>query len=252
MAPVRGGGVLMVHGEEVASCSEFLSVKLSGLKLKNKAGMFGTSDPFITASRMNEAGHAVRFWASKHVDNNLSPRWEMMQVSLQTACNGDVDRPLVFEIFDWMSSGNHVSMGSFQTSARELLDAGVGHRFAVTDSKNKSRGHVVIDACTIERHNTMIDFLRGGMEINVVVAIDYTGSNGNPAMPGTLHYVDPTGRTLNQYELAIMSVLRTLQDYDHDAQFPVYGFGGKVLEGGARKVSHCFPVADEVSLHERC
>lgn len=33
-----------------------------------------------------------------------------------------------------------------------------------------------------------------------MVAIDFTGSNGNPMQPGTLHYIDPTGRP-NQYIL---------------------------------------------------
>ena len=51
------------------------------------------------------------------------------------------------------------------------------------------------------RSNTVIDYLRGGMEVNVVVAIDYTGSNGNPALPNTLHYCDPTGMSMNQYQV---------------------------------------------------
>ena len=133
-------------------------------------------------------------------------------------------------------------MGGFQTSVRELVEAGVGHTFVVTEEKKKGKkgykgsGEVIIDFCAVERHHTVLDFLRGGMEINVVVAIDYTGSNGNPSMPGTLHYIDPTGRTLNQYERAIMSVMTTLQDYDHDRQFPVYGFGAN-LGGAQRNVS---------------
>ena len=70
------------------------------------------------------------------------------------------------------------------------------------------------------------------------MAIDFTGSNGLPTHPTSLHYIDPSGR-LNQYQQAIVSIGNILQDYDSDKMFPVYGFGGK--RGGA-PVSHCFPI----------
>lgn len=70
-----------------------------------------------------------------------------------------------------------------------------------------------------------------------MVAIDFTGSNGNPSQPGTLHYVDPSGN-LNQYERAITCVGNILEYYDTDRMFPTYGFGGIYNNS----VSHCFPL----------
>jgi len=29
---------------------------------------------------------------------------------------------------------------------------------------------------------TFVDYLRGGEQINIVLAVDFTGSNGNPAL----------------------------------------------------------------------
>ncbi len=73
----------------------------------------------------------------------------------------------------------------------------------------------------------------------MVVAIDFTGSNGNPAMPDTLHYIDPAG-SLNPYQQTINSLAKVLEQYDSDKLLPSYGFGAR---GGAeRKVSHCFPL----------
>ena len=56
-----------------------------------------------------------------------------------------------------------------------------------------------------------LQFIAGGLEISLVVAIDFTGSNGDPSMPESLHYVDPVprssgGRGYNSYEQAIVSV----------------------------------------------
>ena len=48
---------------------------------------------------------------------------------------------------------------------------------------------------------TFTDYIRGGCEINLNVAIDFTGSNGDPRKPGTLHYFHPDGTYQNeQYE----------------------------------------------------
>ena len=45
---------------------------------------------------------------------------------------------------------------------------------------------------------SFFDFLAGGMQMQFAVAIDYTASNGDPNLPDSLHYHDPTGRSLNE------------------------------------------------------
>lgn len=83
----------------------------------------------------------------------------------------------------------------------------------------------------------------------MVVAIDFTGSNGDPNLPDSLHYIDPLVDTkgfqkLNPYQQAITSVGRVLGPYDSDQQYPVYGFGARLRgpDGRPGVVSHCFPV----------
>lgn len=44
------------------------------------------------------------------------------------------------------------------------------------------------------------------------VAIDFTGSNGDPRSPQSLHYISPQG--VNEYLTAIWSVGNVIQDYD--------------------------------------
>merc|ERR1712045_834604 len=57
---------------------------------------------------------------------------------------------------------------------------------------------------------TFLDYVNGGCEFQLCVAIDFTGSNGDPRKPGTLHYLAPDG-SMNDYE----------------KKFPVWGFGAK-------------------------
>ena len=44
------------------------------------------------------------------------------------------------------------------------------------------------------------------------VAVDFTGSNGDPKSPQSLHYISPQG--VNEYLSAIWSVGNVIQDYD--------------------------------------
>lgn len=52
---------------------------------------------------------------------------------------------------------------------------------------------------------TFLDYIFGGCEINVHVAIDFTLSNGDPRSPDSLHYLNQQGR--NQYTDAINACL---------------------------------------------
>ncbi|PSS07616.1 Protein BONZAI like [Actinidia chinensis var. chinensis] len=63
-----------------------------------------------------------------------------------------------------------------------------------------------------------------------------SASNGNPRLPDSLHYIDPSGRP-NAYQRAILEVGEVLQFYDSDKRFPSWGFGARPIDG---PVSHCF------------
>lgn len=72
-----------------------------------------------------------------------------------------------------------------------------------------------------------------------MVAIDFTGSNGDPRIPGTLHSMHGGGRP-NDYEMAINAIVSTLENYDTDKRFPVVGFGAK-YGGVVRHLFQCGP-----------
>jgi uncharacterized protein YegL len=97
----------------------------------------------------------------------------------------------------------------------------------------------VASAGRVQGQANFVDYLTGGCELNVMVAIDFTGSNGDPRQPGTLHHLDAT--TMNQYEKAIKAVVGILASYDSDQRYPVVGFGAK-FHG---EINHCFPCGDK-------
>lgn len=77
----------------------------------------------------------------------------------------------------------------------------------------------------------------------MVVAIDFTGSNGIATYPNSLHYMNPKGP--NQYQLAINFIGQILMNYDTDKKIPAFGFGAKPHFGtlNSNVVNHCFPLS---------
>ena len=209
--------------------------------LKNKDGWFGKSDPFYTVSRINEDGtHSLAF-KSEVVMDDLSPTFKAVKLQVQKICNGDYLRPIKIELWDWDKDGKHDTLGHVETSLSQLIE-GVGKpagRIPV-QYKSKTHGTLCVAKADLYKVATLPQYLSGGMQFNLMVAVDYTGSNGNPAIPGTLHHIDPTGAP-NQYQSAIASVGAVLQEYDTDKLFPIWGFGARI-DG---QVSHCFQVGPQ-------
>jgi hypothetical protein len=74
----------------------------------------------------------------------------------------------------------------------------------------------------VESNPSFISYLRSGMNINLTIGIDFTGSNGHYKDEPSYHYLDAG---MNNYEKAIRSCGDIVAHYDNDQLFPVFGFG---------------------------
>jgi hypothetical protein len=52
-----------------------------------------------------------------------------------------------------------------------------------------------------EKEYSFLDYLRGGIQINLTIGIDFTSSNKNYNLPDSLHYIG--SQNMNSYEIAI-------------------------------------------------
>lgn len=243
-------GEVFIRAEPVASTRDIFLVDFSAAKLVNKEGFFGTSDPFLEISRMNEDGTYTMVWRSEHKDNTLNPRWSTARIPMVALCNGDLDRPLKIDIYDYERSGKHVFMGSvLGASVRGMLTSANRPIHIIEPEKQSKKGYVnsgtlVTGNAQIEHHPAFTDFIMGGLEISLTIGIDFTGSNGDPREPTSLHYLDPAQKTWNVYQQAIHAVATVLEPYDTDKKYGVFGFGGRVRapDNTFTTVQHCFPV----------
>uniref|UniRef100_A0A8D3BT49 Copine-8-like n=1 Tax=Scophthalmus maximus TaxID=52904 RepID=A0A8D3BT49_SCOMX len=211
--PGKKCGTIIVKAEELNNCRESVMMQFCGNKL-DKKDFFGKSDPFLVFHRSNEDGTFTICHKTEVVKNTLNPVWQAFKIPVRALCNGDYDRTIKVEVYDWDRDGSHDFIGEFSTSYREL-------------SRGQSQFNVY-EVSVVQR--------TAETQINFTVAIDFTASNGNPAQPTSLHYMSPY--QLNAYAMALKAVGEIIQDYDSDKMFPALGFGAKLPPDG--RVSHEF------------
>lgn len=93
-----------------------------------------------------------------------------------------------------------------------------------------------------ELKNNVISYLNNGGSISAMVAIDFTGSNGDPKQPHSLHYLAGN----NQYRNGIASIVPIIDQYDADGKYPVFGYG-LAINGNT---SHCKVLTEEASYSD--
>uniref|UniRef100_A0A8D2MEK1 Copine 8 n=1 Tax=Zonotrichia albicollis TaxID=44394 RepID=A0A8D2MEK1_ZONAL len=188
----------------------------------DKKDFFGKSDPFLVFHRSNEDGSFTICHKTEVVKNTLNPVWQAFKISVRALCNGDYDRTIKVEVYDWDRDGSHDFIGEFTTSYREL-------------SRGQSQFNVyevTLLSFLIETEVSFLDYIKGGyVIINLILA-----STGNPLQPTSLHYMNPY--QLNAYGMALRAVGEIIQDYDSDKMFPALGFGARLPPDG--RVSHEF------------
>lgn len=87
-------------------------------------------------------------------------------------------------------------------------------------------GTIILQDVSVDRTYSFLDYIRGGLNLRVAVAIDFTRSNTGPQDPKSMHYL--AGSRPNPYMAAIHASAAVLHSYDKEQRFPLYGFGAKI------------------------
>ncbi|XP_025107723.1 copine-8-like [Pomacea canaliculata] len=240
----RAQGNIIVRFKEVNASKDEVTLQFKASNL-DKKDFFGKSDPFLRLHRVNDDQSCTAVQKTEVIKNNLNPTWRPVTISVQTLCNGDYNRSIQIECYDWDSDGSHDFIGAFSTTLNELSRGAVeANIFPVINPKKQAKkknykdsGQIQVLRCTIQQHQSFLDYIKGGLQMQFMVAIDFTASNGNPTHPSSLHYIHP--QQPNQYVAAIKAIGEIIQDYNSKKMFPVLGFGAKLPDG---QVSHDFAV----------
>ncbi|TKC39322.1 hypothetical protein EI555_002421 [Monodon monoceros] len=190
----------------------------------------GKSDPFLEFFHQGDGKWHLAY-RSEVIKNNLNPTWKRFSVPLQHFCGGDPSTPIQVRCSDYDSDGSHDLIGTFHTSLAQLQAVPAEFECIHLEKQQKKKsyknsGTICVKICQVETEYSFLDYVMGGCQINFTVGVDFTGSNGDPSSPDSLHYLSPTG--VNEYLTALWSVGSVVQDYDSDKLFPAFGFGAQV------------------------
>ena len=190
----------------------------------------------------------VLLFRSPPRQNNHPLWWRQLPFRIDRLCRGDFWRPIVLELVEVpdTSTSKFITAFTYADLMKSMTEQG---SFSL-QFKNVSQSPVPTTSCPsvtvrcreIVHDYSFLDFVSAGLEIAVIVGIDFTRSNEEPRIPSSLHAFDvQTGQPgkSNEYSMVIQSVLEILQHYDSDKAFPVFGFGAK-LPPTKTITSHCF------------
>uniref|UniRef100_A0AAQ4P9S1 Copine family member IX n=1 Tax=Gasterosteus aculeatus aculeatus TaxID=481459 RepID=A0AAQ4P9S1_GASAC len=226
--PGKKCGVIIFAAEELSNCRDIATMQLCANKL-DKKDFFGKSDPFLVFFRSNEDGTFTICHKTEVIKNTLNPVWQPFTIPVRALCNGDYDRTVKVDVYDWDRDGSHDFIGEFTTSYRELSRGqNQFNVYEVLNPKKKGKKKKYVNSGTVTH----------SIEFNICVCVFL---QGNPSQPTSLHYMSPY--QMNAYAMALKAVGEIIQDYDSDKLFPAYGFGAKLPPDG--KISHGFPLSGD-------
>jgi len=227
-------GTLVLTAEQTQSCSTHVNFVAAISDIK-KLRLFSRNNPYIVIYKPSEAGRFLPVFRSEVVPKCTACTFKPFSIPLQSLCNGDMLTPVQITVFDYREGKVDVPVGSMTMSLQSLME-NQSTKFPINDPKKKGMGFIRFNRIELIQKPTFLDYLRSGLQLNLITAIDFTASNRDPRDPNSLHFLNPSYP--NQYESCIWSIGGVVCPYDTDQLFPVFGFGGKI--NGV--LSHCFPL----------
>ena len=142
-------------------------------------------------------------------------------------CDNDFNLPLKVVLMKYKNNGSHYAMGEASFTLSALLGGNVELTFQVIKKlKKKTLPTIKFGQFTKKDVFEFTDFLKGGLNLTQFIGIDFTGSNGNPNVPTSLHFINPN--KTNHYQRAILSIGEILGKYNKSGVIPCYGFGARI------------------------
>ncbi|KAK2496935.1 hypothetical protein MC885_019119 [Smutsia gigantea] len=103
--PGKKCGTILLTAEELSNCRDIATMQLCANKL-DKKDFFGKSDPFLVFYRSNEDGTFTICHKTEVVKNTLNPVWQPFSIPVRALCNGDYDRTVKIDVYDWDRDGS--------------------------------------------------------------------------------------------------------------------------------------------------
>ncbi|CAN8068768.1 unnamed protein product [Agarophyton chilense] len=249
-------GLLTIRSEEQkGDLGDNVTLQFSAFHLSRKIRR-----PFYVLSRQNnDATFSTVCYSEVHqsyTGGDNETVFRPISKSLARLVNGNMDRLLQIQFYNFKSSGGYYKGGCATFSLRQAKNAAINpmaNKFELNKRKKNGTQHaagtLLVKKCDISVPYSFIDYIQNGVIINTVIAVDMSNSNGNPADPTSLQYKNRT--TPNEYVIALRAVGSVLAAYDTTKTFPAFGFGA-ALPPNFEEAAHVFALTGNYATQPVC
>ena len=173
-------GELTIKAEEKAQQHGQTSVQFDvQATLKNTSGKV-----FFTLAKEESNGNFTPFFKSECKTLQKSKyQWNTVITNSHLLANDNDESKVEVSMFEYNSSGKHKSVCKVFFAYGDL-------KSNTQIEPTSSKGQLSISNISINKKNSFLDYIFGGCEVGITVAVDFTASNGQPTNPNSLHYWD--------------------------------------------------------------
>ncbi len=175
-------------------------------------------------------------------------------IDLEVSKLGNLESPFRIELFRF-DNPHSVLIGYVDTtldnmmrSERLDLTNKEAQRRSGSASKNsRNSGQIIFSEKQITPRPTFMDYINHGLQIGFQLVVDFTGSNGDPRIPGTLHHLAPVDHTspfythgfvsMSEYMKAFKMLYNVVHGYDSDGLIPFWGYGALIPTSNGAKIN---------------
>ena len=149
---------------------------------------------FFKLLRSRDLGEFVPFFTQKKEKNDrvTGVKWAMDDFPLREICRNDAGRKLKMQLFDWKKSKGLTIfslIGDMDFTISGIKDS-QGKWFTCYNSKI-AVGKIKLVFFKQFYKFEFIDYIHGGLDISLILAMDFTLSNGDPKNKKSMHHMPP-------------------------------------------------------------
>ena len=173
-----GTAILQAEQLKERLSSNIAKICIEGTDIKGKGGLF-----YKLLRASDSSGDFVPVYQSeafKGTGGNY--KWKPVKIGTATLFRDNDQKPLQIELYEYNSSGNHKLLDKSGFNFASIID---GYQWV------SSVGTISFKNVEVQKRASFLDYLFGGCNIALTIAVDFTGSNRDPTDPNSLHYIDP-------------------------------------------------------------
>lgn len=230
------------------SCQDLIKER----SLYEQSRVLDKCNPYFRVETLNRDDQSWDvIWKSEAVKRNTSPTFKEARLPLQLLCNGDEDNPLKITIWDYDKEYRlNDYMGFVESTISELTTMAKDgipvflvtkekkRLFGFRGTKLKTMGLLKILKAKKSTIPSMLQFMKGGCSLDLMIGIDCSVANGEKGSDRNLHYA--TTQWLNDYQAGIQKLGAITENFARGKNSSMWSFGAKV-DG---KVNHLHLMGD--------